>query len=246
MITHRRSQGDVLDLTRRIRAGADLPVSILITPTLITEADLYDMKKAGADRVGVAIDAATREKFDDLRGLGVNGPHQWDHYWTIYEKAVQVFGRDRAGVHLIVGLGETERDMAEALGRVRDLGGFTHLFSFFPEPGSEMADHPQPPMGQYRRIQAARWLIDHDLSRFERMTFDEKGRIVDFGAASGELRRILADGQAFETSGCPGRSGRTACNRPYGNERPGPDIRNFPFTLEPDDLDKAWKEMDAY
>ena len=39
------------------------------------------MKKAGADRVGIAIDAATPELFDQLRGKGVGGPHRWDHYW---------------------------------------------------------------------------------------------------------------------------------------------------------------------
>ena len=246
MITHKKSKTATLDLTRAIRERTDLPVSLLISPTVLKDDDIAALKEAGADRVGVAIDGATPEIFDRLRGRGVSGPHQWDHYWKIYGQTVEVFGQDMAGVHLIVGLGETEKEMAETMGRARDLGGQTHLFSFFPEKGSAMEDHPQPPMGTYRRIQAARFLIDNDQTRVDRMSFDQAGRITGFGLSEQELAAALADGQAFETSGCPGASGRTACNRPYGNERPGPDIRNFPFTPNAEDLTKALREMREY
>ena len=246
MITHHQSGSDALNLCRAIRENTALPVSLLITPTLLKEEDIPAMKEAGADRIGVAIDAATPEIFDLFRGRAVRGPHRWDHYWSIYQKVLEVFGRDQAGVHLIVGLGETEQDIVQAIGRSRDLGGGTHLFSFFPENGSAMVDRPQPPMGQYRRVQAARFLIDHDLTRVEAMTFNSAGQIMDYGLTPGQLDQALADGQAFETSGCLGASGRTACNRPYGNERPGPDIRNFPFVLDQDDHAKARREMGQY
>jgi len=36
----------------------------------------------------------------------------------------------------MVGMGETEKQMVLAIRRVRDMGGRTHLFFFFPEPGS--------------------------------------------------------------------------------------------------------------
>ncbi|MEW5724106.1 MAG: radical SAM protein, partial [Thermodesulfobacteriota bacterium] len=222
MITHPRSRPDVLDLCRRVREASNLPVSLLITPTLLSREDLLDMKAAGADRIGVAIDGATPEIFDRLRGRGVAGPHKWDHYWLIYGQALEVFGPGMAGVHLIVGLGETEEDMVRAIGRGREMGGSTHLFSFFPEKGSALENHPRPPLGQYRRVQAARWLIDHDLTRPEKMAFNPAGQIIDFGLNGPDLAETLAGGEVFETSGCPGASGRTACNRPYGNERPGP------------------------
>ena len=246
MVTHPRSREDVLAICRAVRERTGLPVSLLISPTILNRDDLLRMKDAGADRIGVAVDAATPEIFDRLRGRGVNGPHQWDRYWSVYAETLEVFGRDMAGVHLIVGLGETEREMVAAMGRSREMGGGTHLFSFFPERGSAMENHPQPPMGQYRRIQAARYLIDRDRIRADDLGYDDHGRIVDFGLDEARLREYLADGEAFETSGCPGASGRTACNRPFGNERPGPDIRNFPFRLEPEDLDKVWREMAEY
>ncbi len=61
------------------------------------------------------------------------------------EEAVEVFGRGNVGVHFIVGLGETEREMVEAIQRAHDLGVPTHLFSFFPEEGSLLENRPQPP-----------------------------------------------------------------------------------------------------
>jgi biotin synthase len=246
MITHPRSKEDTLALCRHIRTKTDLPVSLLIAPTILDRDDLVEMKAAGADRIGVAIDGATPEIFDRFRGKGVQGPHKWDRYWQIYRETAEVFGKEKVGVHLIVGLGETEKDMVMAMGRAREIGGGTHLFSFYPELGSAMENHTPPPMGQYRRIQAARWLIDRDLTAPDKMTFDQTGRIKDFGLPERDLMAALASGEAFETSGCPGASGRTACNRPYGNERPGPDLRNFPFTLEPEDLDKALGEMREY
>ena len=69
------------------------------------EEPLMRMKKAGADRVGIAVDAATPELFDQLRGKGVGGPHRWYHYWKVVEMAAAVFGKFYIGIHLIVGLG---------------------------------------------------------------------------------------------------------------------------------------------
>jgi biotin synthase len=145
-------------------------------------------------------------------------------------------GRFKAGIHLIVGLGETEQDMIATIQRAHDLGAHTHLFSFYPEAGSSMADHPQPPYGQYRRVQLARYIINGEHGRCEQMGFDEAGRVVDFGIDTDELVRW---GEPFMTSGCPGPDCRVACNRPFGNERPGRPIRNYAFLPEPEDVELA-------
>jgi len=243
MVTHKRASADVPRVVRVLRGRVDIPVSLLITPTLLTEEDLKEFKKAGADRVGVAVDSATEELFKRHRGEGVKGPHKWDKYWEIFEKAVEVFGKERVGCHLIVGLGETEEQMVRTIQRVRDLAGSTHLFSFFPEAGSELERHEQPPVGQYRRVQLARYLIDEDISGFERIRFDSSGRIVDFGIDGKHLDTAIDSGIPFMTSGCPGEDGSVVCNRPYGDSLPGPDIRSFPFQPSGEDLEKIRSEI---
>jgi lipoyl synthase len=246
MITHPRCKEDVLKVCRRVAQETGKAVSLLISPTILNQDDLLAMKDAGADRIGVAIDAATQEIFDQLRGKPVRGPHRWEKYWEIFRQSLDIFGQGMAGVHLICGLGETEKELTHTISRARELGGYTHLFSFFPERGSLMQHQPSPPMGTYRRIQLARWLIDTDQSRAEWMDFDRLGRIRTFGISEDALELALAKGEAFETSGCPGPDGRVACNRPFGNEKPGPHIRNYPFPPDSEDLEKIRLELAHY
>lgn len=245
-ITHPRAQADTLDICRRVRARTKLPVSLLIAPTLLKKDDLLDMKEAGADRIGVAIDAATPELFDKLRGKPAQGPHRWEHYWRIYDQALEVFGKDKVGVHLIHGLGETEKELVLAMDRARAAGGSTHLFCFFPEKFSALGDQTQPPPSGYRRIQLARWLIDHDQAKAADMNFDGQGMVHDFGVDSATLEAVIALGKPFMTSGCPGASGEVACNRPFGNEKPGPDLRNYPFMLNDEDLALVREQLQTY
>jgi biotin synthase len=126
------------------------------------------------------------------------------------------------------------------------MGGCTHLFSFFPEKGSAMEQHSPPLMGSYRRVQLARWLIDSDAITIDRIEFDETGRIRAFGLPQAQLQKVVVSGEPFRTSGCPGPDGKVACNRPYGNEKPGPEIRNFPFSPEAEDVANIVGEMHQY
>lgn len=235
MITHPRAVDDMITIIRRFREETDRPISALIGPTMIRDqSSLVEIRAAGADMVGIAVDAATPELFARLRGAAVGGPHQWEHYWNIVEAAVAIFGRYQVGVHLIVGLGETEQEMVQTIQRAHDMGAHTHLFSFFPEAGSLMEHHPPPSYGQYRRVQLARYIINNEYGRAERMDFDQKGRIVAFGLPVDDLIRY---GEPFMTSGCPGPDGRVACNRPFGNERAGQPIRNYPFLPDVEDIE---------
>ncbi len=236
MITHRRAFADMNAVIRRMRAEVPLPVSALISPTLLKDprTQLADTKAAGADMVGVAVDAALPELFERHRGAQVHGPHRWDHYWECTTAAVEVFGRNKVGVHLIVGLGETEREIIEAIQRAQDLGAQTHLFSFFPEGGTALRRWPQPSYGQYRRVQLARHIINEDYGRADLMAFNEAGQVIDFGVEY--LDEIVDEGTPFMTSGCPGNDGVVACNRPFGNERPSRPFRNYPFTPDVEDV----------
>jgi len=241
MITHPKALEDTLYIIQRFKKETNLFISVLIAPTLIyQDSPLEAMKKAGADRIGIAIDAATPELFDRLRGRGVGGPHRSEHYWDVVRMAVDIFGKSYVGIHLIVGLGETEMEMVETIQKGQDMGAHTHLFSFYPEKGSPMENHSPPPLSQYRRIQLARWIMNEALGSAAQMKFDETGRLVDFGV---EVSPLIQNGEPFMTSGCPGRDGKVACNRPYGNERPSGPIRNFPFMPDSEDIEQIKNQL---
>src|SRR5690606_27526573 len=113
MITHPRSDEDTVTVlkawTDRIDPSA-IPVSILSNPTTMQRADVARLKALGADIFTVALDAATPEIFDRTRGKGVKSPRSWKKYWEILHDAREIFGREKFGAHIIVGMGETEHD----------------------------------------------------------------------------------------------------------------------------------------
>jgi len=235
MITHSHAVDDTCTIVRRLRDDTDLPISGLLAPTVMNgKQDLQLLKDAGLERVGIAIDAANEDLFIQHRGAQVGGPHRWNRFWDSVADAIEIYGRYMVGIHLIVGLGESEQSMVQAIYRAYRMGALTHLFSFFPEGGSLMQDRPQPPLGMYRRVQMARYLINQGLLDIDDIRFSPEGQIIDFGL---DITPHIQDGKAFMTSGCPGADGQVACNRPFGNERASEAMRNYPFPPASKDVD---------
>ena len=248
MITHPRSDDDTVAVLKKWTDRIDpdmIPVSILSNPTTMGRQDVQNLRDLGADIFTVAIDAATPDLFDRTRGKGVQSPHKWDKYWEVLMDARDIFGPQKFGVHIIVGMGETEHDVLSLVQRIVDLGGHNHMFCFFPEEGSLMDHLPATPRDQWRRVQLGRYLIDYCDARVDHMKFDEQGRLVDFGLPGGELDDIINSGMAFRTSGCPGKfqDDISACDRPYGDSPPS-DIASFPFQPEKKDIKKIRKQLD--
>ncbi len=247
MVTHPRALADLCEIVAAVRGRTPFPVSALVTPTGLDAKQCFQqIRAAGADKVGIAVDASSQPLFEQYRGAGVDGPHRWQAYWAAVEEAVRVFGRMNVGIHLIVGLGESEYEAVATIQKAHTLGAATHLFSFFPEKGTSLDDRGQPPLGAYRRVQLARYLINNGLSELERMTFNSAGQVVGFGGDGPDLDVVIAGGEPFLTSGCSGADGAVACNRPYGNERPSQAIRNFPFAPAPADIEDIRAQIIQY
>lgn len=248
MITHPRSDEDTVTVLKQWTDRIDpatIPVSILSNPTTMGREDVVRLHELGADIFTVALDAATPEIFDRTRGKGVQSPHKWQKYWSVLEAARDVFGPQKFGAHIIVGMGETEQEVLDLVQKLVDMGGHSHMFCFFPEQGSLMDHLPATPRDQWRRVQLARYLIDYRDVRVDHMRFDDLGRVVDFGMPSAELDEIIDAGIAFRTSGCPGKiqDDISACDRPYGDSPPS-DIASYPFQPERKDLKTIRKQLE--
>jgi len=242
MITHGSAVKDTLYITKKLKGKIDLPVSLLISPTVINTKDVfYKFRKAGADMIGVAMDAATPQLFKKYRGSGVKGPHKWDKYWEVLGWASEVYGKGNIGIHLISGLGETDREMVDTIYRADMMGAATHLFSFYPEAGSQLENRDTPELLTYRKIQIAAYLINQKKQTPEIISFDSSGRITGFDY---DLDEVIEEGFAFMTSGCPGQDSRyAACNRPLANERPSEVFRNYPFIPDREDKEMIRKQI---
>ena len=111
------------------------------------------------DRIGIALDAATEKLFSEVKGSAAGGPYNWEDQFKLLREAVEVFGKENVSTHLIVGLGETEKEAVSIIQRCVDMGVLPALFAFTPIRGTTLESKPQPPVESYRRIQLARYLI---------------------------------------------------------------------------------------
>jgi biotin synthase len=233
-----RAYEDLVEITRRVHGAAPaVPISALVSAPTLSEERLLAIRAAGADIIGIGLDAASREVFHDTRGRGVRGPHDWDQHWEIARSARRIYGAWKVNFHVVVGLGETDAELVELFHQLRSEEICAYLFSFNPEPGTVMQDVPRAPIERMRRIQLVKHLIEEqDLPR-EAIGFDPAGGIARLDDPRGTASVATDSGRPFTTDGCPNRAGEVACNRPYGSYRPGEEFRDYPF--QPDGADVA-------
>lgn len=209
-----------------LRRLSHIPIDVSILPANLDE--VRALIDAGVDHIGFGLDAACWRVFEATK------TGNWARSIEMIEQTAASFP-GRAAVHLIVGLGEAEREMVEMIQFMHDRGVTIGLFAFTPVRGTALAHLTSPPLAQYRRMQAARFLIYRECITADQCSFAEDGRLTRVDAPGWQSH--LADGRAFETSGCPD------CNRPYYNERPGGTMYNYPRRLTEAEISRCIEEL---
>ena len=222
-------------LVKEIKKQAAVPVSVSCQPLNAVNIEL--LAKAGVDRLGVALDAATEVLFDKVKGKDAGNSYGWENQFSLLSEAIAVFGKGNVSTHLIVGLGETEKEAAQIIQKCVDMSVLPALFAFTPIRGTRLENNSPPPLESYRRVQLMRFLMVNGLVRYEDMHFDNEGKITSFGIASHRLKQIIEDGTPFLTSGCPN------CNRPFYNEKPSGPIYNYPRKTSREEIEKIKKQL---
>jgi lipoyl synthase len=227
--------GHLEALVKEIKRCSAIPVSVSCQPLNTQNIEL--LKKAGVDRLGIALDAATEAIFVKVKGKDAGGSYTWQNQFTQLRYAIAVFGKGAISTHLIVGLGETEKEAAEAIQRYVDMDVLPALFAFTPVRGTALETQSPPDFESYRRVQLTRYLIVNNKARVENMQFNSEGKIFGYALPNESLDPIIASGLPFQTSGCPD------CNRPYYNEKPSGPIYNYPKKLNKEEIEKIKKQL---
>ena len=195
----------------RLKKISSLPLSLSAWIASIQEAEA--VIAAGAERLSISIDVVSPEAYSRIKGGS-------------FDKKLDLFigcARSlpgRISTHLICGLGESEEELLKLAHRLLKEGVTLALFAFVPLKGTPLEYLEPPRLDQYRRVQAALYLLKTQVVSLNTLIFDQ-GKLLSFGLPAGILAEKLAGGEAFRTSGCPG------CNRPYYNERPGKTVYNY-------------------
>lgn len=202
-------------------------VPVCVSTDIESVAQARELIDRGADRISLALDAATPELYTESKG------GEWTNRWQLLtDCAAELPGR--VSTHLIVGLGETEEEMTGTIAACHNHNISVGLFAFTPIRGTTWEGKPPPDIGHYRRIQIAHFLLKQGYSW---TVFQyHNGMLSGIDLPCCDLKIALASGKAFETSGCEG------CNRPYYNERPGGIMYNYPRSLTLPEVRQALKE----
>jgi len=226
-VVHSADQEDFLDYVKKIKDVCALPISVDLKAD-----DIDTIRKtfeAGADVVGLPIDAANPKVYSEIKEGSLSSQME------LIKKSAKEF-QGKISTHLMIGLGESEKDAVWVMREMHKQDVITALFAFTPMKGTPLEKMKQPAIEHYRRIQMARYLIYNDF--IMNINFDDKGRITGFGFRLEELKNEIQP-IAFQTSGCPG------CNRPYYNERPSGVMYNYPYEPSKEEHKKALKNAMA-
>ncbi|AEH51353.1 radical SAM protein [Pseudothermotoga thermarum] len=202
VVSYKNYKQDLLNLLKALKS-LEIPISISVRVCDIEEVKQYF--EAGAERIGIAIDVANEDLYRKIRGGNLKKT------LNLIEEAAQLYP-GKISTHLIVGLGETDREIVQIIERMSKINVAVALFAFTPVKGSKLENHTPPSLERYRKIQLARWLIFEGKS--DSIIF-ENDAIVGFKDLPEDYQK------AFLTSGCPD------CTRPYYNEKPGKYLYNI-------------------
>jgi biotin synthase len=243
MVTHGHAYRDTCDIIQRITRRVRTPLSILVAPPTLNTERLEAFKALGVDMIGIGLDAVTEELFRTIRTNVPAGGLKWEKYWEVVTGAREIFGPWKVNVHTLVGLGETDQDLADLFVALRDKQIYSYLFCFNPEPDSRMAGHPKSPLARWRRVQLAKHLIETEGYERDRFSFGAEGALAHIQADRAAVEAVVDRGVAFVTNGCPGEQGQPGCTRPYGSYRPAEPFRDYPFLPTADDLREIRQQM---
>jgi biotin synthase len=223
-VVHSNGVEDHLTFVEEISETIHIPLSVDLKAH-----DIEAVRKtfdAGADVVGLPIDCANTRIYSKVK----EGSFLSQLY--LIKQAAMEF-KKRISTHLIIGLGESEKDAVGIIKKMHELDVNLGLFAFTPIKGTLLEKKKPPTLNRYRRIQLARYLIYNDLDF--NFKYDSAGNITSFGVKEENIADII-DPSAFQTSGCVG------CNRPFYNESPGKAMYNYPYTPSNGEYKKAINE----
>lgn len=194
--------------------STEKPISLSVPPM---ERKTLEEIKDPVERIGIGLDASTDELREEKKPS-----YDPRVFWKYLGDVVDIYGKGRATVHMIVGLGEDFGEFASTVKKVDEVGAEVSLFSY--TDGKDKTD-----LSYYRRAQLVTSLITNGIST--------KNAIDRVSEDPAEALEMVDEEKVFQTRGCPG------CNRPYYTSSPRSEHRNFPRKPDSKELEKIRKTL---
>ena len=203
------------DLLYILKELSRFNIPISVSMNAIGEKKMLILKENGAERIGIGLDCFKEEIFNKFK----KGVPSWADYLKSLRIARKIFGN--ATCHLIVGLGESDRDAVDLMRKICKMGIKIALFPY------SFGNETIVSLPRYRVIQVALSAIENG------------GKIYFDGEKISSIEIDYFPKNAFYTSGCPN------CNRPFYNDRVKK-IYNYPYKIGKEEAERCIKEGEKY
>ena len=217
---------EVEEFIKYIKKELEIPISL--SAKLEDMDDLEKFFEIGVDKIGIAVDAANKNLYESIKGT------DFDKKIDFLKEAGLMYP-NKISTHIIVGLGETHKEIYDIYKTLRSYNITISLFAFTPVKGTKMENIKQPSIESYRRVQLMTYMIDKGYNR-DYFKFSKEGYLNEIELDS-YIKSDVLKGYPFEIKGCKN------CNRPYYNERPGSTIYNYSRPLKKEEIYLALKEI---
>ena len=160
-----QATGGSYEKALEIVESLNVPVCISINAN---QEQVDKLIEAGAEKVTIALDAATEKVFKKAK------EGDFSKLLEFLEFNSKKYP-NKIGTHLIVGLGEIEKEMIERIRWMNERAISVALFAFTPVKGTRMENEKQPDIGTYRRIQAEFYKIKNKTDNVDAKAFQTSG-----------------------------------------------------------------------
>ncbi|TXT65876.1 MAG: Biotin synthase [Promethearchaeota archaeon] len=229
---------DLCEIISELKKETSIPISIAIPP--MNTDRIRELRLLGVERVGIALDAASKQVFEKIKGELVNGPYSWKTHYEALLKATKIFRDGAVSTHIIVGLGNSQKEIMELIFKLKEHHITPALFAFTPIKGTNLEDLNSPDLLNFRKVQLGRYLLVNENKSLKDITFNNKEAIIGFNISKADLLNIVDDSIAFMTTGCPN------CNRPYYTSKPSGPIYNYPRKLTKSEKDQIYDQLKSF
>lgn len=126
----------------------------------------------------------------------------WNTCFELLSSAVSYYGKENVGVHICLGLGETEEQIVQLIQSLKDQGVVTLVSPCISIEAFHtiVRDYPilKVSRGKFYRTLVANYVIEKGLSRLEQFTFNEFGQVIGFGISLDTLLKSAEWEEVFD------------------------------------------------
>lgn len=186
----------------------NVKLSVSIRPKNIEEVKKL-FNEYQIDNIGISIDVVNPYYFKKYRKYDINKT------LNILNESAKLYN-GKITTHVIVGLGENDKEILQFFEKMKLLNITIGLFAFTPLKGTSLENKKAPALKRYRQIQYAKDIIFKTNFRINDFIFDESNNLISIPKININYLNSI------KTSGC------SFCTRPYYNEKPNKTIYNIP------------------